>query len=455
MYRYQGVSVHLNKFMEHDEQYGVGGNEDAVNVVFGLYADEDIVAADGSGIPEGGLVSVANVGEDMTARFNTMLPFGRYYVQEISTDEKYVISGEKHIVTFEYAGQDTEVVDIDAGEFVNDLVRGSVHGQKVGEHDEPLANAVFGMGITDERITDMTVKELATEWMFICANRIKDSTASNYRMKLNKHILPALGDRNCRELKSRDIYVFMEDKLRSGLSARYVGDIVIIIKSMFRYASREYGIRNALEGIVMPKKRRTEARVFTKDEQQRLSAYISSEQNCTTLGIALSMYTGLRIGELCALQWQDIDIKAKTLTVRKTIQRIQCFDGKQKTRLILTEPKSTNSNRIIPIPDFLIPMINRFKDKESAFVLSGSIKPVEPRTMQNRFKRVLDNAGLPAINYHSLRHAFATSAIELGFDIKTLSEILGHSSVEVTLNRYVHSSMDRKRVCMNLISNVA
>ncbi len=147
--KYQGVSVHLKKFMEHDEQYNVGGNEDAVNVVFGLYADENITAADGSGIPEGGLVSVANVGEDMTAKFNTKLPFGRYYVQEISTDEKYVISGEKHIVTFEYAGQDTETVDIDAGEFINNLDRGSVHGIKVGEHDEPLANAVFGIFHTD------------------------------------------------------------------------------------------------------------------------------------------------------------------------------------------------------------------------------------------------------------------------------------------------------------------
>ena len=147
--KYQGVSVHLNKFMEHDEQYCVGEDSDAQNVVFGLYADENIVAADGSAIPEGGLVSVTSVGEDMTARFNEQLPFGRYYVQEISTDEKYVISGEKHIVTFEYAGQDTEVVDIDAGEFINDLDRGSVHGQKVGEHDEPLANAVFGIFHTD------------------------------------------------------------------------------------------------------------------------------------------------------------------------------------------------------------------------------------------------------------------------------------------------------------------
>ena len=147
--KYQGVSVHLNKFMEHDEQYDVGGNKDAENVVFGLYADEDILADNGSKIPAGGLVSVTSVGEDMTARFNEQLPFGRYYVQEISTDEKYVISGEKHIVTFEYAGQDTESVDIDGGSFTNKLKRGSVHGIKVDEHDEPLANAVFGIFHTD------------------------------------------------------------------------------------------------------------------------------------------------------------------------------------------------------------------------------------------------------------------------------------------------------------------
>ena len=143
--KYQGVSVHLTKFMEHDEIYGVGEDSDAKNVVFGLYADEPLVADNGSSIPKDGLVDVASVGEDMTVRFGQKLPFGRYYIQEISTDEKYVISGEKHIVTFEYAGQDTEVVDIDGGTFENDLKRGSVKGVKISDHDEPLANAVFGL----------------------------------------------------------------------------------------------------------------------------------------------------------------------------------------------------------------------------------------------------------------------------------------------------------------------
>ena len=143
--KYQGVSVHLTKFMEHDDKYGVGDKSDAKNVVFGLYADEPLVAENGSSIPKDGLVDYASVGEDMTVRFGQKLPFGRYYIQEISTDDKYVISGEKHIVTFEYAGQDTKVVDIDGGTFENELKRGSVKGIKINEHDEPLSGAVFGL----------------------------------------------------------------------------------------------------------------------------------------------------------------------------------------------------------------------------------------------------------------------------------------------------------------------
>ena len=301
-------------------------------------------------------------------------------------------------------------------------------------------------------VTEMTVKSLSDEWMYVTRNRIKESTAANYRMKLDKHILPAFGERNIAVLAAKDIYAFIESKLKSGLSARYVTDIIVLLKSIYRYACREYAVRSVLDGIVLPKKKRTEVKTLTKTQQKELSSYLNTNRNTTTLGIALSLYTGVRIGELCALQWQDIDLVNSTLTVRKTIQRIQCYDGKSKTKLVITEPKSTNSHRTIPIPDCIMSMIKQFADKPSAYVLSGTCKPVEPRTMQNRFKRVLNNANLPSINYHSLRHAFATGALELGFDIKTLSEILGHSSVEVTLNRYIHSSMDRKRACMNLLS---
>ena len=142
---YQSVRIRLEKIMEHDDLYNVGGKYDVKNVTFGLFAAEEIEAADGNKIPANGLVQVVSVGEDMTAEFNAKIPFGKYYVQEISTDEKYVISGKKYLVAFEYAGQDIQTVDIDCGTFKNALKRGSVHGKKLDENGEPLANAVFGI----------------------------------------------------------------------------------------------------------------------------------------------------------------------------------------------------------------------------------------------------------------------------------------------------------------------
>lgn len=301
-------------------------------------------------------------------------------------------------------------------------------------------------------VTEMTIKELSEEWLQVMSSRLKESTKSNYRMKLEKHIIPALGEKQCCLLKTKEVYIFIEQKMKCGLSSRYVSDILVLLKSIFRYASREYHIRNILSEIVMPKKNKPDIEILNKTQQKNLESYIAENPSLNTLGIAVSVYTGLRIGEICALQWSDVDFEKRILIVRKTIQRIQNFDGNSKTKLIVTEPKSTKSHREIPIPDCLISLLEKFRGGKESYVLSGTKKPVEPRTMQYRFKKILENAGLPSVHFHSLRHLFATNCVALGFDIKTLSEILGHSSVEITLNLYVHSSMERKRMCMNLIS---
>ena len=301
-------------------------------------------------------------------------------------------------------------------------------------------------------VTEMTVKELGSEWMQIMSARLKESTRANYQMKLEKHIIPAFGDKQCCLMKAAEIYTFVEEKLKFGLSARYVSDILILLKSLFRYASREYQIKNILAGFVMPKKEKPDISILTSEQQKNLESYIAENQSLTTLGISISLYMGLRIGELCALKWTDVDFQKRTVTVRKTVQRIQNFDGESKTKVIVTEPKSAKSMREIPIPDCLIPILKAFKSQKDTYVLSENLNPIEPRTLQYRFQKILKNAELPSVNFHSLRHLFATNCVALGFDMKTLSEILGHSSVEITLNRYVHSSMDRKRMCMNLIT---
>ena len=298
-------------------------------------------------------------------------------------------------------------------------------------------------------LTEMTVRELTLEYITAIRPRLKESSEANYRMKAEKHIIPAFGEIRCCLLKANDVYKFIESKLKSGLSARYVSDIIVLLKSIFRYASRVYGISNCLEGIVMPKRTKADIVILSKSEQSKLMSQLGDD--LTSLGVALSLHTGIRIGELCALQWKDIDLANRTITVRKTVQRIKNFGGKTATKLVITEPKSASSARIIPIPDCLVAMLERFKDSAEKYVLSGNCKPVEPRTLQYRFAAILKKANLPSVHFHSLRHAFATNCISLGFDVKTLSEILGHSSVEITLNRYVHSSLDRKRACMDMV----
>lgn len=304
-------------------------------------------------------------------------------------------------------------------------------------------------------VTEMTVRELVTEWIYVQSARLKESTAANYRMKAEKHIIPAFGNIQCCLLKAKDIYAFVERKLKEGLSARYLADIIVLLKSVFRYASREYHIKNVLDGIVMPKRKKAEIAVLSKAQQEKLKNFIDSHANLGTLGVSPSMYMGLRVGEICALQWGDIDLEKRTLTVRKTIQRVQCFTGDKKTRLTITEPKSNCSKREIPIPDCLVPMLTRFRSRNNVYVVSGTRKPIEPRTMQYRFAKILNNADLPSVHFHSLRHLFATNCVKLGFDVKTLSEILGHSSIEITMNLYVHSDMERKRACMSLVSQAA
>lgn len=296
-----------------------------------------------------------------------------------------------------------------------------------------------------------TFNLLFKEWSNSIKHRIKESTFANYLMKANKHILPYFREKNIDQLNSREINCFIQEKLNDGLSNRYVSDIVILMKTIFKYAVQNYHIVNPMDNIVLPQKKTNEITLLDEAEQKRLQDYICKHHNLATLGTALSLTTGIRIGELCALQWSDIDLKKRILTVRKTMQRIQYTNGTSKTKLIITDPKSESSKRRIPIPDCMMGFLSEFKGDNETYVLTCSSKPVEPRTMQYRFKRILKNANLPSIHFHALRHCFASFCIVLGFDVKALSELLGHSSVEITLNRYVHSSFEQKRAYMNRI----
>jgi integrase len=222
---------------------------------------------------------------------------------------------------------------------------------------------------------------------------------------------------------------------------------------MTRYAAKVHNCANAIANVELPKKEKHELNLYNKNEQNRLKLALLTNMDLTKLAIIIALYTGVRIGELCGLKWSDIDFAAKTVHIERIVQRIRTNGKINKTELLISTPKSQSSARTIPLPDFLIDMLKAFKPSNAdAFIITGNTKLPDPRTMQYRFKTLLVKIGLRYINFHSLRHLFATNCVELGFDVKTLSEILGHSTVEITLNRYVHSSMERKRQCMDMLS---
>ena len=172
-------------------------------------------------------------------------------------------------------------------------------------------------------------------------------------------------------------------------------------------------------------------------------------------GVLLSLYTGIRIGELCALQWEDFCISQSTLRIRKTMQCIQDLGNGSisKTKIVITEPKSQCSVRDIPLPSFIIDIAIPFISNSKSYILTGNDRYIEPRTMQNRFKRYVKESGIDDANFHALRHTFATRCVEVGFEIKSLSEVLGHANVNITLNRYVHSSFELKHSNMNKLAS--
>ncbi|WP_294483432.1 site-specific integrase [uncultured Ruminococcus sp.] len=296
----------------------------------------------------------------------------------------------------------------------------------------------------------ITVGKVYREWLNAVINRVKESTLANYRNKFEKHILPEFGDIPCANLTAGRINAFINKKLAEGLSASYVRDIFTVFKTMLKYAQEEYGFKLSLKNVVLPKSERKQVTKISDTEQKKLVSYLKANMSLTAFGILLSLFMGLRIGELCGLKWEDVDFKHKTLYIRRTVQRISSADGNRKTKVVISAPKSATSFREIAIPDMLMKYFEMYRDEADHFILSGKDKPIEPRTMQYRYKKILRSAEVEIHNYHKLRHTFATNSAEKGFNVKALSAVLGHSNVTLTLNRYIHPDHAYERRLMNM-----
>ena len=305
---------------------------------------------------------------------------------------------------------------------------------------------------------------VASEWMKEKESYLKQSTICRYRNNLNLHLLPAYGDRLVTDITRDDVDAFVTRLCASdgnngkGLSGNTARSVVSVLKTVVEYARdyRRVPVAN-LNGIFIKNQGRP-IRVFSRNEQKMIEDYLHENMDLDNdlIGIMLCLYTGIRLGELCALRWEDVLLDEGELYIHATMLRIQTPDHPDhRTKVITTMPKSGSSMRRIPLPPNLYKLLSEMKGPDGTYFLTRHENLfIEPRIMESHFKAVIDAVGIADANFHALRHTFATRCIELGFDVKSLSEILGHSSVRLTMDRYVHPTRETKQKNMDKLAQL-
>lgn len=345
---------------------------------------------------------------------------------------------------------------------------GYIYAKTYKEAKERLNQAQKLNMNTDTEITksvkiqsEITFYEISTQWLKMKAATIKHSSYIRYLNLLNTYLYPQYRDTLIEDISpaSIDSYINMlltRGKInKTGLSPKTVQCIISLLKSIIDYAYRMNLISPISISYISIKQEQKPMRILSITDQNALTVYIYEHLSPSNIGILLCLYTGMRIGEICALKWSDILWEEHCILIERTLQRLQNNNNTTtKTSIIISAPKSFCSIRKVPLPDELYNLLLEYRQNDEAFILTGTISYIEPRTMQNRYKSILKQCNIQDLNFHSLRHTFATRCIELGFDVKSLSEILGHANVNITLNRYVHPSIEQKQRNMNLLADL-
>lgn len=295
-----------------------------------------------------------------------------------------------------------------------------------------------------------TVREIAAAWKEYKRPYVKQSTMAAYALILENHILPYFGDGD--SLHEQEVQAFVLQKLENGLSVKTVKDILIVLKMVMKFGVKNEWMTYYEWDIKYPTtSANKELEVLSVANHRKILNYIQSHFTFTGLGIYISLSTGLRIDEICALKWSDINVADGTITVSRTIERIYIIEGATKhTELVINTPKTKNSCRKIPMSKELLAIIKPLKKvvNDDFYVITNDERPTEPRTYRNHYNGLMTKLDIPKLKYHGLRHSFATRCIEAGCDYKTVSVLLGHSNISTTLNLYVHPNMEQKKRCI-------
>lgn len=294
-----------------------------------------------------------------------------------------------------------------------------------------------------QKIRNIKFEKLANEWLEYKKISIKESSYCNYLFNIEKYLMPYLKNKYVHEITN---YNNLIRELSEKLSAKTVRDIVCILKAILKYYEEEYECVLKIKKTILPKLNKSKVDILSKKEKRELERYCIKNLSKETLGVIICLNTGMRIGEICSLKWEDIDLNEKIIKIKNTIQRI--YNRKEKkSKVIIGKAKTEHSIREIPINKKLYEILNSMEKlyKKEFFVLSGTSKALEPRRYQKIFESIIRKNNIKKYTFHVLRHTFATECIEVGMDIKSLSEILGHSNINVTLNIYVHSSNGMKK----------
>lgn len=313
--------------------------------------------------------------------------------------------------------------------------------------------AAIPASIASANHNKMTFKDLSDEWLLKIKGEVKESTYTRYERNIRVYLLPPLENQKLKKLSEDCLKGIPRQLLERGgkggtpLSAKTVSDILCVLKSIIKFAKQNEYISMDESCIVLPKTSKTRADILPEEYRIKIEDRLWDSEETVNLGILFTMYTGIRLGELCGLRWGDIDFVTGIVQISRTIERIPDLssNAKYKTKVVISEPKTESSKRIIPLPKFLLKHFEKFRGTKDSYIVTGSTHHTEPHQFYLRYKTFLRHTGVPEYTFHTLRHTFATRCVEHGFDTKSLSEILGHSNIGTTLSLYVHPTLEQKR----------